>query len=473
MTQEQIDRKSKVRLDPQPVPIRPPEARIRDFEPEKLAYDPQAAMAEATRCLLCPKQPCVDACPIHNNIPAAMRLIAEGQFVEAAQVYRTTSTLPEVCSRVCPQEVLWDGACVLGKRGSPVALGALERFVTDVAPADAAAVTRSPSTGKRVAVVGAGPAGLTVTQRLLERGHSVTVYEAWPAAGGWMTYTIPTYKLPRELIHAKIAFLEALGATFFYNTRVGEAVALDDLRHQYDAVFLGVGAMIDAPADFEGCDLPGVYSGTEFLLPVYTPQHLMPAGTLLPELGRHVVVFGGGDTAMDCVRTAVRLQVRQGWDPNVTLVYRRTEHEMPAALHERKMALEEGGKFVFLAAPLIFKAGENGRLKEIVIQRMRLGEPDRSGRPSPVPIEGDTYSMEADMAVLALGYWPDPLLSQHAPMLKTHKWGLIVANEATGETNLPGVFAGGDAVRGPNLVSRAVRDGNVAASSIHAYLDGA
>lgn len=472
MTEETIARKSKAKLEPQPVPIRPPDMRIRDFEPEKLAFDPAAAINEATRCLLCPKQPCVDACPIHNDIPTAMRLIAEGRFVEAAQVYARTSTMPEVCSRVCPQEVLCEGACALGKRGKAIALGALERFVTDVARAagDTAARPIIPS-GKKVAVAGTGPAGLTTAQRLLELGHAVTLYEAWPAAGGWMTYAIPSYKLPRELIQSKVAYLESLGAVFNYNTRVGETIALDTLRDQYDAVFLGVGAMIDAPADFAGCDLPGVYTGTEFLLPVYTPEHIQPANTIHPVLGRHVVVFGGGDTAMDCVRTAVRLQVRQGWQPDVTLVYRRTDHEMPAAVHERQMALEEGGKFVFLAAPLRFKAGEDGRLGEIAIQRMKLGAPDRSGRPSPVPIEGDTYTMEANMAILAIGYWPDALLSQHAPKLHTHRWGLIVTNGDTGETNLPGVFAGGDVVRGPNLVSRAVRDGNVAATSIHAYLN--
>ena len=471
MSAGQVDRKAKTKLPPQPVRSRPAEERIHDFAPVKISYDAEEARAEASRCLLCPNQACTVACPLSNDIPSAMRLISEGKFIDAAAVYQATSTLPDVCSRVCPQDNLCEGACVLGKHGQAVALGALERFVSDYARVHAGPVTLPPSTGSRVAVVGAGPAGLSAAQRLRERGHEVTCYESMPAAGGWLAYAIPTYKLPREIVTEKIATLEKLGIQFVFNTRVGKDIALSDLREQYDAVFLGLGAMIDAQVEIEGRELDGVYTGTEFLLPIYVAAALRPPDIDWPEVGRRVAVFGGGDTAMDCVRTAVRLQSQRGWVPDVNLVYRRTEQEMPASYRERKYAMEEGIQFTYLEAPIAFTPGPDGRVKEVIIQRMELGEPGSDGRRRPVPIEGDTYTMPVDTAILALGYWPDPLMGKHEPELETHKWGLIVVNEETGETNLPGVYAGGDAVRGPNLVSRAALDGIRAANAIHAFLE--
>jgi glutamate synthase (NADPH/NADH) small chain len=466
-------RSAKIRLFSQPVASRTTEERVRDFGPIMLSFDEAGAKAEADRCIGCPRQPCVEACPFSNDIPTAMRYISEGQFLEAAAVYQATSTLPEICSRVCPQESLCEGACVLGKRGHAVALGALEQFVMDYAHAHANQSLHAPRpapTNKSVAIIGTGPAGLSAAQRLLEKGHAVTLYEAWPHPGGWLTYAVPTYKLPRSYVDGKIAQLKNLGAQFMLNTRIGVDVPFSDLREQHDAVFIAVGAMLDAQIDLPGRDLPGVYTGTDFLLPIYTPSALYPGETESPVIGAQVVVFGGGDTAMDCVRTAVRLQVQAGITPDVTLIYRRTENEMPASSKERKAAVEEGVKFVYLAAPVAFHSGSDGRVKEAVVQRMQLGEPDSSGRRRPVPIDGSEYTVPAGTAVLALGYWPDPLISAHVPELDTQKWGLIITNVDTAETNLPGVFAGGDAVRGPALASYAAHDGIVAAQAIHDYL---
>lgn len=468
---EPADRKRKAKLPPQILPTRPVEERVHDFAEIKLGFDAETAQAEADRCLFCPKQPCVTACPLDNDIPTAMQLIAEGKFDDAAAVYRQTSTMPEVCARVCPQDNLCEGACVLSKRGQPVALGALERFVSDYARTQGYQPAAGDASGKTVGVIGAGPAGLSAAYRLLEKGHGVTLYEAWPHAGGWLTYAIPTYKLPRDVVENKVADLTTMGAEFVYNTRVGKDITLQALREKHDAVFIGVGAMLDAQVRFEGKDLPGVYSGTDFLLPNYAGDGQIPAGMEPVPIKPRVVVFGGGDTAMDCVRTSVRLQIRAGMEPNVTLIYRRTEEEMPASHKERAAAKAEGVEFVYLAAPTAFKAGEDGRIKEVVIQRMELGEPDDSGRRRPVPIEGSEYTIETDIAVLALGYWPDPLLGEHEPDLETHNWGLVKADDETGKTNLPDVFAGGDAVRGPSLVSKAARDGIVAAEAIDSFLN--
>lgn len=464
-----IDRKAKMKLPHQPVPVRPVEERIRDFEEVVIGYNAAMAMAEANRCLLCPEAKCREACPLHNDIPGAMWLISQGDFIGAANKYRETSIFPEICGRVCPQERLCEGACVLGKRGEPAALGALERFVADYQrsiegwPMPQVA----PPTGHLVAVVGSGPAGLAVAEELTKRGHQVVVYEAWPEPGGLLLYGIPSFKLPKRLVREKIEYLKRLGVRFMTNMRIGEGLTVDDLFEAgFDAVFLGTGANVDAKLKAPGVDLKGIYQATDFLVRANVDHSLLPEHMRRPvEVGEKVAVVGGGDTAMDCLRTAIRLGAKE-----VVCVYRRTEAEMPGSKKERLRAIEEGARIEYLIAPVRFIGDEHGHVRQMECQRMRLGEPDASGRPRPVPIEGSNFLMDVDTVVLALGYWPDPLIGETTPGLKTHDWGLITADPETGATSRPGVFAGGDNVTGPDLVSTAVAAGLRAARAIDAYL---
>lgn len=464
-----IDRKAKMKLPHQPVPERPVEERIRDFEEVVIGYDAAAAMAEANRCILCPEAKCREACPLHNDIPGAMWLISQGDFIGAANKYRETSIFPEICGRVCPQERLCEGACVLGKRGEPVALGALERFVADYQrsiegwPLPQVA----PPSGYLVAVVGSGPAGLAVAEELTKRGHQVVVYEAWPEPGGLLLYGIPSFKLPKHLVREKIDYLKRLGVRFMTNMRIGEGLTVDDLFEAgFDAVFLGTGANVDAKLKAPGVDLKGIYQATDFLVRANVDHRLLPEHMRRPvEVGEKVAVVGGGDTAMDCLRTAIRLGAKE-----VVCVYRRTEAEMPGSKKERLRAIEEGARVEYLIAPVRFIGDAHGHVRQMECQRMQLGEPDASGRPRPVPIEGSNFLMDVDTVVLALGYWPDPLIGETTPGLETHDWGLIKADPETGATSRPGVFAGGDNVTGPDLVSTAVAAGLRAARAIDAYL---
>ncbi len=464
-----VDRKAKMKLPHQPVPIRPAAERIRDFEEVVLSYTAEQAIAEANRCILCPEAKCREACPLHNDIPGAMWLISQGDFIGAANKYRETSIFPEICGRVCPQERLCEGACVLGKRGEPVALGALERFVADYQRQTQGLPLPpvAPATGNLVAVVGSGPAGLAVAEELTKRGHEVVVYEAWPEPGGLLLYGIPSFKLPKRLVHEKIAYLKRLGVRFMTNTRIGQGLTVDDLFSAgFDAVFLGTGANVDAKLKAPGVDLKGIYQASDFLVRANVDHSLLPEAMRRPvEVGGRVAVVGGGDTAMDCLRTAIRLGAKE-----VTCVYRRTEAEMPGCHKERVRAIEEGVHFEYLVAPVRFIGDAAGHVRQMECQRMQLGEPDKSGRPRPVPIEGSNFLMDVDTVILALGYWPDPLVSETTPGLEVHDWGLITADAETGATSRPGVFAGGDNVTGPDLVSTAVAAGLRAARAVDQYL---
>jgi glutamate synthase (NADPH/NADH) small chain len=409
------------------------------------------------------------ACPVHNDIPSAMWLIEQGRFLEAAQIYRQTSSMPEICGRVCPHEQLCQGSCSLRKSHEPVLTGALEAFVTDYERQVLGAIeipVGSP-TGKSVAIVGAGPAGLACAEQLVQLGHQVTIYEARPTYGGLLTYGIPNFKLPKDVVFKRIQDLENAGVKFFFNTWIGRDITVDDLFSQgFQAVFVGVGSEIDAPMEVPGEDLPGVYKATEFLMRANVSLDLLPAELRQrPEIGRKIVVIGGGDTASDCLRTALRLGADE-----VTCVYRRTEKEMPGGKKDRHLAMDEGAQYRFLTQPVRFIAGNDGRLAEIECIRMELGEPDAKGRRKPVPVEGSNFIIAADTAILALGYWPDPLIGETTPDLKTSKYGLIIADKQTGATSRPGVYAGGDGVTGPDLVVTAVAAGRRSAAAIDNYL---
>ena len=464
-----IDRKSRARTPSEDISTRPVDERVCDFDDVVIAIDEECAMMEAARCVQCPDPaPCMLACPAHNDIPSAMWLIEQGRFLEAAHIYRQTSTLPSVCGRVCPHEKMCQGSCSQNKAMGPVMTGALEAFVMDYERRHGSVgVPIGKPTGKRVAVVGAGPAGLACAEQLIIKGHAVTVYEGRPVAGGWLTYGIPGFKLPKSVVFERIGDLERAGVEFVYNTFIGKDITIDQLfENGYEAVFIGVGAEIDAPMKAPGVDLSGVYMATDFLIRCNLDGELLPPDMDgKPDIKGKVAVIGGGDTAADCLRTALRMGADE-----VTCLYRRTEKEMPGGLHDRELAREEGANYEFLTQPVRFIPGDDGNLAQIECLHMELGEPDDSGRRRPVPIEGSEFIVEANVAVLALGYWPDTTIGDSTPDLDTHNWGLIVVDPETGATSRPGVFAGGDGVTGPDLVVTAMVAGRKAAQGIHSYL---
>jgi len=464
-----IDRKARAISPCDEVELRPPEERVRDFDDVVIPMGAECAQIAASRCIHCPDPAgCVVACPTHNDIPSAMWLIEQGDFLGAAKLYQETSSLPEICSRVCPHDALCQGACVMIKNGDPVLTGYLESFVMDFArEMGQMTIPAGEPTGKRVAIVGAGPAGLGCAERLVRSGHAVTIFESKPEAGGLLVYGIPNFKLTKEVVINRIKDLQKAGVEFVFNTYIGKDKTIDELLAEgYEAVFVGVGTQVDAPLKVEGANLSGVYPATEFLIRTNVREHYLPKDMpSLKNVGQKVVVIGGGDTASDALRSALRLGAK-----DVTCLYRRTEREMPGGKKDRQLAREEGARYQFLTQPIRFLANDDGQLAAVECLRMELGEPDDSGRRRPVPVEGSNFIVECDTAVLALGYWPDPIIGDSTSDLETHNWGLIVTDPETCATTREGVYAGGDAVTGPDLVVTAMYAGRKAAASIDEYL---
>lgn len=473
-------RRDRVNIPAVPPPQQSPTESVKNFQMVFLGYDEKQAVVEATRCIHCPKpEPCIIACPLHNDIPRALFEIEQGKFENAANIFRATSNLPEVCGRLCPQEILCEGSCTVGGYDRPVNIGKLEAFCADWQRTRSGFPKPSPvsPTGRRVAIVGSGPAGLAVAEELTRRGHSVVVYEDWPLPGGLLRYGIPSFKLAKEIVIEKIAFLESIGVKFVCNTRVGRDIPFDDLYRQYHAVFLGIGAPISHRIALPGEELRGVYPATEFLARGnLRPDELPPTMREPLEVGKTMVVIGGGDTAVDCVRTARRLQVQRGITEGcVVAYYRGAEFEMRAREEEYHHARAEGARYEFLATPVRFIGDAHGHVCEIEMQRMRAKPADQPAQRKPsrirIPIPGSNFIVPADVVILAIGYEGDPLIPSQVPVLKTVKPGIFhVESEETGRTTLQGIFAAGDDVHGADLIVTAVAAGRFVAREIDEYL---
>ncbi len=454
------------------VPVREqePKVRAKNFEEVCLGYNEEEAVAEAKRCLQCKNARCMSGCPVSINIPGFIKEVAEGNFAAAAKVIAESSALPAICGRVCPQETQCEGVCIRGIKGEPVAIGKLERFVADWSREHGIVPEKPEKTnGKKVAVIGSGPSGLTCAGDLAKMGYEVTIFEALHEAGGVLTYGIPEFRLPKEtVVRAEIENVKKLGVTIETDVVVGKSVTIDDLMEQegFQAVFIGSGAGLPKFMGIPGENANGVFSANEYL----TRSNLMKAfrddyDTPIAA-GKKVAVVGGGNVAMDAARTALRLGA------DVHIVYRRSEAELPARAEEVHHAKEEGIIFNLLTNPVEILTDENGWVKGMVVRKMELGEPDASGRRRPVEIPGSDYVIDVDTVIMSLGTSPNPLISSTTKGLETNRWKCIVADEHNGKTTKEGVYAGGDAVTGAATVILAMEAGKAGARGIHQFLSG-
>jgi glutamate synthase (NADPH/NADH) small chain len=463
------DNEKKEKIPRQPMPEQDPKVRSKNFDEVPYGYTPELAQREANRCLQCKKPKCIEGCPVGVKIPEFVSLIKEGDFIAAAKKLKEDNSLPAVCGRVCPQESQCESFCILGKKDEPVAVGRLERFAADYERSKGTVELPElpPPTGKKVAVVGSGPAGLTLAGDLVKDGHQVTIFEALHKPGGVLVYGIPEFRLPKAIVEAEVDYLTRLGVEIKYDYVIGKVLTVDELFDMgYHAVFLGVGAGLPVFMNIPGENLCGIYSANEYL----TRSNLMKA-YLFPQYdtpiarGKHVAVIGGGNVAMDSARTALRL----GADA-VHIVYRRSKTELPARAEEVHHAEQEGVQFKFLTAPIRYIGNSDGWVTGMECIEMELGEPDASGRRRPVPKEGSNFTLNVDLAVVSIGTGANPIITGTIPNLELNKWGYIVADPETGKTSREGVYAGGDIVTGSATVILAMGAGRNSSKAIHEYL---
>ena len=464
---------AKLDLNRVSMPRQDPRLRARNFNEVALGYSLEQAQAEAGRCILCPRHPCIDGCPVEIDIPGFIKAVGDGDMPEAVRILKDKNSLPGICGRVCPQETQCEATCVLAKKGAPIAIGRLERYVADWERANmesaSSPVIQPAPTGKRVAVVGSGPAGLTASADLAKLGHSVTIFEALHVAGGVLMYGIPEFRLPKDIVQAEVNYVASLGVRIELDSVVGKTISVDDLLSSgYQAVFLGPGAGAPMFLNIPGENLNGIYSANEFLTRVNLMKaYKFPEYDTPVKIGRWVGVIGGGNVAMDAARCALRLGAEE-----VYIIYRRSELEMPARREELENAKEEGIQFKLLTNPKRYIGNDQNWVVGMECYEMELGEPDASGRRRPIAIPGSEFIIKVDLAIAALGTRPNPIIPSATDGLETTKWGTIVADEVIGKTTKPAVWAGGDIVTGAATVISAMGAGKRAAASIDEYLMG-
>ncbi|MEM3760311.1 MAG: NADPH-dependent glutamate synthase [Candidatus Bathyarchaeia archaeon] len=450
------------------MPKQKPEVRRHNFNEVALGYTEEQAIEEASRCLQCPKPQCVPGCPVEVEIPAFIKLIREGKFDEAVKKIKEKNSLPAICGRVCPQEEQCQMNCVLGKAGDPVNIGRLERFVADWERQKGVTVPeKAPPTGKKVAIIGAGPAGLTAAADLAKLGHEVVIFEALHLPGGVLVYGIPEFRLPKSIVQAEVDYIKKLGVELRLGYLIGRIHTIPELLKEegFDAVFIGTGAGLPQFLGVPGENLGGIYSANEFLIRVnLMKSYAFPVYDTPIRIGKHVAVIGGGNVAMDSARSALRLGAEE-----VCIVYRRSREEMPARKEEIENAEEEGIICKFLANPTRFIGDEKGWVKQMECICMELGPPDESGRRRPVPVKGSEFIMDVDTVIVAIGRTPNPIIQRTTEGLAVTKWGTILVDE-NGKTSLEGVYAGGDIVTGEATVISAMGAGKKAAKAIYQYL---
>lgn len=463
--------KVKINLNRVPMPHQDPKERARNFNEVALGYTEEMALEEANRCIQCAKRPCVNGCPVDVDIPQFIEALRQKEYEKAINIIKQKNALPGICGRVCPQESQCESQCTLGKRGAPVAIGRLERYVADwerkfksnrISPEQL-----PPSTGKKIAVIGSGPAGLTCASDLAKQGHKVTIFEALHVAGGVLMYGIPEFRLPKAIVQNEVDYVKSLGVEIKLDMVIGKTITVDELlQNGYDAVFLGTGAGLPMFLNIPGENLNGIYSANEFLTRVNLMKaYLFPQYDTPITKGKNVAVVGGGNVAMDAARCALRL----GAD-KVYIVYRRSRNEMPARHEEIENAEEEGIIFKLLTNPKKFIGDDKGWVKAMECYEMELGEPDASGRRRPIVKEGSEFILEVDVVIVALGTTPNPLISSTTKGLETTKHGTVVADNETGKTVKERVWAGGDIVTGAATVISAMGAGKKAAASINEFL---